>query len=209
MQNQRLPSQLQQLHGSLFTVATPNIFAIRCFINALAPFGFFTLSVTFMMLLLFMLFMSIYCMKGFKQYVTEDEDVANTIAKLPKDFQELVKGYKFLFEPHNTLKGDDGHVGMITNKPKKIIRIAGPWRYSRDFVVLHEIAHLVYEAYIRGTSLEKEWEIIAKNTKNKKEDETAEELMCHAFAATYCEHPPVIHYHPEWVKFIKKLSKVK
>lgn len=145
-------------------------------------------------------------MKGFKKYVTEDGDVAKTIAKLPPQYQELVRGYKFLFEPRNTLEGDDGHVGVISNHPKKIIKVAAPWRYSREFTVLHEVAHLVYETFIRGTPLEKQWEKLALSVKNRKKDEPAEELFCHGFAATYCDHPPVIHYHDEWVKFIKNLT---
>jgi hypothetical protein len=148
-------------------------------------------------------------MNGFKNFVTEDGDVAKTIAKLPIHHQELVKGYKFLFEPHNTLKGDKGHVGMIVNKPEKVIRIAAPWRYSREFTTLHEIAHLVHELYVKGTPLEKEWKIIVSNTKNKKKDESPEELFCHSYAATFCQHPPSIHDHPEWRSFINKVCKIK
>jgi len=149
-------------------------------------------------------------MKGFKHFVNEDEDVAKTLAKLPAHHRELVKGYKFLFEPGNTLKGDDGHVGIIVNKPNKIVRVAAPWRYSREFTTLHEIAHLVYEMYIRpNPAIVKEWENIVKNTKNKKEDESAEELWCHSYAASFCAHPPTIHYHLEWVAFIKKCCKIK
>lgn len=144
-------------------------------------------------------------MKSFKDFVTEDEDVAKTIARLPMQCQKLVKGYKVQFEPHNTLKGDKGHVGMITNTPEKLIRIASPWRYGRQFTLLHEIGHLAYEAYIRGTPLEKKWEKLAFSVENRKKDESAEELWCHSFAAVYCDHPPAIHYHPEWVRFIKNL----
>ena len=149
-------------------------------------------------------------MKSFKEFVTEeDEDVGKTIAKLPPHHQELVKGYKFLFEPGNTLKGDDGHVGMIVNKPKKVIRIAAPWRYGREFTLLHEISHLVYEVYIKGTSLEKEWEKLAFSVPNRKKDEPAEELWCHSFAAHFCKYPPLIHYHKVWDDFIKKCCEIK
>jgi len=144
-------------------------------------------------------------MDGFKGFVKEDEDVGKTIAKLPKRIQALVKGYKFLFEPGNTLHNDDGHVGIIVNKPKKIIRIAAPWRYSREFTVLHEIAHLVYEAYIRNTELEKQWSGVVKANKNRKKDEPDEENFCHAFAAYYCDHPPVVHHNEEWRNFMSKL----
>lgn len=146
-------------------------------------------------------------MKGFKKYVTENEDVADTIAKLPKHHQALVKGYKFLFEPGNTLHGDDGHVGEISNHPKKIIRISGPYRFSREHVVLHEIAHLVYEFYVKGTPLEKEWEGIVKNTKHKKEDEPPEENFCHAYASRYTKFKLTVFDHKDWYDFIDRLPK--
>jgi hypothetical protein len=46
----------------------------------------------------------------------------------------------------------------------------------------YEIAHLVYEFYVRGTPLEVEWGRIEKSTPNKKENESAEENFCHAYA---------------------------
>lgn len=148
-------------------------------------------------------------MQGFREFVThENDDVKKTISQLPSHHQALVKGYEFLFEPHNTLKGDDGHVGVITNKPRKIIRVAAPWRWSREFTVLHEIAHLVYEAYIRGTELEKEWEKVALAEPNRKKDESAEELFCHSYAAKFCKFPPSVHFHPKWINFIKKVCAI-
>ena len=144
-------------------------------------------------------------MKGFRQFVKEDEDVAKTLAKLPKQHQEMVKGYQFLFEPGNTLKGDKGHVGMIVNMPKKIVRIAAPWNYGREFTLIHEIAHIVYEVYIRNTPLEKEWEKIALSVKDRKKDEPPEELFCHAYANHFAKNKIVIHNHPEWDHFIARV----
>jgi hypothetical protein len=146
-------------------------------------------------------------MKGFKKYFKEDDDVEKTLQRIPKSHRDLVDGYKFLFEPHNTLKDDPGHVGLIRNHPQKEIIIASPWRHPREYTMLHEVAHLVYEKYIRGTKLEKEWEKIVKSTRNKKKDETAEELLCHAYANHYSEHKLVIHHHATWTKFIKNLPK--
>lgn len=143
-------------------------------------------------------------MQGFKNYVKQDADVAKTIAKLPKQFQELVRGYTFLFEPGNTLNGDPGHVGMIVNQPKKIIKVSAPWNYGREFTVLHEIAHLVYEKFIRS-KLEKEWAKIALSEPNRKKDESAEELFCHAFANCFARNKIEIHNHPKWDDFIKSL----
>ena len=148
-------------------------------------------------------------MNGFKQFVTEDEDVAKSLAKLPAHHRMLVKGYKFLFEPGNTLKGDDGHVGMIVNKPNKVVRIAAPWNYGREFTLLHEIAHLVYEVYIRGTPFEKSWEQLSMSTPDRKKDEPAEELFCHAYANHFAKNKIEIHNHPEWDQFIRKVCAVK
>lgn len=148
-------------------------------------------------------------MKGFKQFVTEDEDVSKTLAKLPAHHRELLKGYKFLFEPHNTLQGDDGHVGMIVNQPKKIIRIAAPWNYGREFTVLHEIAHIIYEMFVRGTELEQAWAKLALSEPNRKKDEPPEELWCHCYASMFVKYPPMIHHHAEWVEFIKKICRMK
>lgn len=141
-------------------------------------------------------------MKGFKGWIEEKDDVKESIGKLPKSYQKLVTGYKIVFEIGNTLKGDDGHVGMVVNKPKKLIRVAAPWRFGREFALLHECAHLVYEVYMTP-ELKKEWSKITKATKDRKEDESEEELFCHAFAAYYTKFPPAIHDHEEWRKFIK------
>lgn len=110
-----------------------------------------------------------------------------------------------MFEPGNTLKGDDGHVGMIVNKPKKLVRIAAPWNYGREFTVLHEIAHLVYEVYVRNTPFEKAWEKLSLSTPNRKMDEPPEELFCHAYACYFAKNKIEIHHHPAWDRFIKKV----
>jgi hypothetical protein len=185
--------------NSLFTFKMPRAKRLR------PLFGDVTLTFSFIVIIYGR---DIYiCMKGFKRFVNEDEDVQKTIAKLPRHHQILVKGYKFQFEPGNTLKGDDGHVGMIVNKPEKIIRIAAPWRFGREFTLLHEIAHLVYEFYVRGTPLEVEWGRIEKSTPNKKENESAEENFCHAYANVYASMKITIHTHPEWKEFILRLPK--
>lgn len=141
-------------------------------------------------------------MKGFKKWVTEDDDVKATLAKIPKSHQKLVKGFKIVFEPRNTLEGDDGHVGMVINKPKKMIRIASPWNYGREFTLLHEVAHLVWAVFMTP-ELKKEWGAITKRTKDKKKDENEEELFCHSYANTYAKNKVTIHDHAEWDKFIR------
>jgi len=146
-------------------------------------------------------------MGDFKKFLSQEDknNIEKTLDKLPSHHKKLVKGYKFIFETESTLKNDKNHVGMIINHPQKIIRLAAPWLHSRSFVLLHEIAHLVYEAFVRGTKLEKKWQKIAMSTKNRKKNENAEELFCHAYGATYCDYPPIIHYHKNWIKFIKNL----
>lgn len=145
-------------------------------------------------------------MGSFKNFIEENGDINKSLSKLPEAHRRLVKGYKIKFEPHNTLKGDDGHVGMIINKPNKVIRIASPWNYGREWALLHEIGHLVWAAFIKGTPFEQQWDHIAQNTKHKKKDENAEELFCHGYADCYCKNKIVIHHHPEWEQFIKSLG---
>lgn len=146
---------------------------------------------------------------GFRLFIETsiDSEVKDTIKKLPEAFRKLVKGYKFKFQSGCTLKGYKDSVGMIhlNNKQKKEIHVAAPWRFSREFTMLHELGHLIYEDRIKG-ELKKEWEKIVKNTK-KKANQSAEELFCHAFAARYTgDKAPRIHDHPEWQKFIDKVA---
>lgn len=145
-------------------------------------------------------------MGDFKKYF-EDEDVKKTLAKLPQAIQELVKGYKISFQPRNTLAHDKQHVGMITNHPKKEINVSSPWNVGREFTLLHEISHLAYEKWIRGSKWEKEWEGIVKDTKDKKKDETPEELWCHHFANSFVKYPLVIHSHPTWKAYLDRFLK--
>jgi hypothetical protein len=141
----------------------------------------------------------------FKQFVeSQESDIEATLAKIPKKHKALVKGYKFKFQDGNTLKGDDGHVG-ITDEDNKTITICAPWVYARQFTTLHEIAHLLWKQMT--PKLKKEWELLIKQTKMKKQDrQNAEELFCMAYGATYTKHPPLTYCHKKWIKFIKKLQ---
>lgn len=129
----------------------------------------------------------------------EKNNVENTVKKLPEGHQELLKGYKINFTGRNTLNGDKNHIGYIF---KNRIEVCAPWRYSREFTVLHEIAHLIYEK-LMTKELKAEWAKIAKKNKKQNQDNN-EENFCMAYAATYSKHPPMTHYHPEWIKFIKE-----
>jgi hypothetical protein len=146
---------------------------------------------------------NIYNVNGFKKYMSEESDVKKTLEKIPAAHRKLAQEFKLDFESSNTLKGDGDHVGVIQTHPKPQIRVASPWHYGREFVLLHEIAHIVYEKYVRGTEFEKKWIAICKATPNKKKDEPAEENWCHGYSNYFCKHKVVIHTHPEWERYFK------
>lgn len=148
-------------------------------------------------------------MNGFKQFCEQskeqEENLKSSLSKIPKRHGDLIKGYKLKWTCDNVLDGDDGHVGII-NPQDKTITIAAPYRYSREHTFLHELAHKVWEAFVApNPMLVKKWRLIVKNTKNKMH-QNAEELFCHGYAATYGQNPPTIHYHKDWVNFIKHLK---
>lgn len=134
----------------------------------------------------------------------EADDIKRLLEKIPKAHAALVKGYRWKFQAGNTLHGDSEHVGFIDNKTKEIV-VAGPWNYGREFTVLHEIGHKVYDLLDRNTKLT--WDKIVKNTKMKPGDrQPPQELFCHAYAATYTKRPPVSYCHPNWIRFIRTIS---
>ncbi len=149
-------------------------------------------------------------MNGFKHFLLvelskeQEKDIESSLAKLPKKHRELIKGYKFKFQPGNTLKGDGEHVGII-NPVTKTVTIAAPWNYPREFTFLHELGHKVWEFFV-NEKMRKEWDCIVKRTKHKQK-QNAEELFCMAYANHYAKNQIEIHNHPEWDKFVKKLPK--
>ncbi len=152
-------------------------------------------------------------MTGFREFLQNlfetqaQEEVKDTIKKLPKAHQALVRGYRFKFEGGCTLNGSDDNIGMIhlNDDKKKEIHVAAPWNYGRQFAFLHEIGHLVYEKYMAGNrEMKKKWQKIVNKTKHKLK-QPAEELFCHAYANTYAKNKIEVHNHPEWEKFIKAL----
>ena len=148
---------------------------------------------------------------GFKEFLSESvqQEVKETLKKLPKSHQALVKGYKFKFESGCTLHGSKENIGMIhlNNNKKKEIHVAAPWNYARSFAMLHEVAHLVYEKYLANNpKLKKKWQEIIKKTKHKL-NQSAEELWCHAYANHFVKHKVEIHNHPEWEKYMEDFCK--
>lgn len=150
----------------------------------------------------------IYGMEGFRIYVEESEagqaDLKKTLAKLPKAHQDLVKGYSWKFQGGNTLEGDGEHVGLLDSEKKKIT-IAAPWNYGREYAVLHEIAHLVWESYV-DASRKESWQQIV-NATDDKQHQSAEELFCMAYATHYAKNKIDIHSHGTWDRFIDQIPK--
>ena len=141
----------------------------------------------------------------FRSFVEAQEamkDVKKTLIKLPKSHAALVKGYKYVFKGDNTLDGD--HIGELDTGKKKIT-VAAPWNYGRQYAILHEIGHAVWE-HLVDDDKKKEWQRIVKSTKNK-QNQNAEELFCMAYADFYAKNKVVIHNHPEWEKFVRNLPK--
>lgn len=134
----------------------------------------------------------------------EVTDIKKLLHKIPKSHAQLVKGYGWKFHPGNTLNGDEEHVGYMDDLEKEIA-VAAPWNYGREFTILHEIAHRVWE-HLVPEEKKKEWKEIVKRT-DEKQEQSAEELFCMAYANNYVKNKIVIHDHEEWKEFIKGLPK--
>jgi len=150
-------------------------------------------------------------MENFKTFLESEEqrNVKSIISKLPKKHQQLLDGFKVVFEPNNTLKNDNDNIGYIF---KKKIVVAAPWNYGRSMVTLHEIAHLVWEK-LMTSQLKKEWKKLVSSTieDQKKNipsrsvnalDQDHEEIFCMSYASTYMKHPPVTYLNSKWQDFI-------
>lgn len=139
----------------------------------------------------------------FLEFLEKDEEISDInrlLDSIPRSHAALVRGYAWKFQPGNTLDGDDEHVGYIDHG-KKEIAVAAPWRYPREFTILHEIAHQVWNHLT--PDVREEWhQMVKKNPHRQKQND--QELFCMAYAATYSTHPPITHYHPAWEKFIKE-----
>ena len=146
-------------------------------------------------------------MGDFRDFFESNEtDARASIGKLPRSHQALVRGFSLNFQPAGTLKGDDGHIGKVEDTPRRKITLASPWYYPREFALLHEIAHLVYAKWIKGTKLEKEWNRLCLGTKGKVK-QNCEEIFCHSYASYYSHNKVVKHDHENLESFIKKLPK--
>jgi len=133
----------------------------------------------------------------------EQTDIARTLSKIPPQHRELVQGYNWKFHPGNTLNGDDKHIGYMDDHEKEIA-VAGPWNYGREFTILHEIAHRVWENLL-PPQVKQAWAQIVAKTPNK-QDQNPEELFCMAYANHFAKNKIVVHDHPQWHMFIKRLT---
>ena len=144
----------------------------------------------------------------------EKRDVLKTVGKLPPTHRNLIKGFDWKFQGGNTLSGDDQHVGYMDNYEKEIA-VAAPWNYSREFTILHEIAHTVWERL--PNQLKHQWAAIIQKTKHQQAannpdnkdclNQNPEELFCMSYASFYAKHKVATYNHPEWMNFIKNLPR--
>lgn len=144
-------------------------------------------------------------MMDFREFLLETADQADikrTLAKLPKSHQKLVSDYKISFQPGNTLKNDKEHIGYIDNAKKTIV-IAAPYNYGREFTLLHEIGHRIWEKLVTH-KMRIKWHEIVSKTKNKQK-QNDEEMFAMSYANFYAKNKITIHNHEAWNDFIKKL----
>lgn len=135
-------------------------------------------------------------LKSFKLFLKDDEDsrLKDLLKKIPSNHRDLLKNISIKFQNGHTIKGSKKFVGSSDDKEFKI---AAPWFYSREFVVLHEIGHLVWDN-ILSSDQKKEWKSICKKN--------SEECFCHAYANFYVKHQLKSLIKPEQIKFLTKLS---
>lgn len=151
---------------------------------------------------------NIYKIMRFKQYLSGEEkkDVQKTLEKIPKHHADLVKDYKITLQPNNSLRGDDGHIGYIDEKNKKIV-VSAPWNYGREYTLLHEVGHAVWK-YILDDGKKEEWKkIVSKvRSKNKKDlNQNDEEIFCMSYAQHYAKNKLCKYDHEELDKFISSI----
>ena len=144
--------------------------------------------------------------KRFLETQEEEKDIQNTLNKIPDSHAELVRGFTWKFHSGNTLDGDDQHVGYMDDEQQEIA-VAGPWNYGREFTILHEIAHKVWEKLPK--QLHQQWvNVVNKIEKNDEAlNQNPEELFCHFYAAYYSKNPPAKFYQKEPFQFIEGLPK--
>lgn len=146
---------------------------------------------------------------NFKIFLENEEisGLAKTLSNVPKRHRELIHNFELKFNNDTTL--DKKNVGL---KCGKKINIASPWHYSKEFVTLHELGHVVWENL--SSKIKNKWKKLLKKTiKEQKKNsnskpslnQNTEEIFCMAYASTYSKHPSSVFYNKEWVNFIKSI----
>jgi len=144
-------------------------------------------------------------MKNFRQFFEqseEEKDIQETIAKLPRSHQTLIKDFKLKFQGGNTLKKDDEHIGYMDSKTGEMV-VASPWKYSREFTFLHEVGHVVYDHL--NESMKKKWKQLVAQVQTPYKG-SPEETFCMFYAQTYVKHKLLGFAIPQFVNFIKLLT---
>jgi hypothetical protein len=138
----------------------------------------------------------------------EKKDIEKTLSRLPSSHRQLVQNYRWKFHPGNTLNGDDEHVGYIDDNDKEIA-VAGPWNYGREFTILHEVGHKVWERLVPPEMKHRWHQIASKMTPAQKEDESLkqepEEIFCMCYAQKYAQNKMEKFNNPLWQKFMEDL----
>jgi hypothetical protein len=146
------------------------------------------------------------------KYFLESEEKSNlekTISRLPKKHRELIHNYKFKYKDKTTL--DKKNVGLLCGDK---IEIAGGWNYSKEFVTLHEVGHVVWEKL--SSSEKHKWKDLLSRTiddQKKKADKISksslnqnpEEIFAMTYACAYSKHPSHYFYNKKWIKFVKSI----
>lgn len=148
-------------------------------------------------------------MNGFYKFYEDkvNDEAEESLKKLPEKHRHLIKGYKFKFEDGCNLKGYPDSIGLIHlgNPDKKIIQVAAPWRYGREFAFLHEVAHLIFDKLCKS-KWKTEWEKTVKLHK-KRQKQNNEELWCMAYANHFAQHKNMTHTHSAWESYMTDFCK--
>ncbi len=140
----------------------------------------------------------------------EERDIVKTLSRLPSSHAALVQGFQWKFHPGNTLNGDQQHVGYIDDR-QKVIAVASPWNYGREFTVLHEVAHKVWEKFVApNPELVRKWRSLCqKKTQKQMKDNSLsqdpEELFCMSYSQRYCKNKIEKFDNPYWLQFIDSI----
>lgn len=147
---------------------------------------------------------------SFKLFLENEEIsvLAKTLENVPKKHRELINNFELKYKDGTTL--DKKNVGL---KCGKKIQIASPWHYSKEFVTLHELGHVVWENI--SLKIKNKWKKLLKRTiKEQKQNsnsksslnQSAEEIFCMAYASAYSKHPSSAFYNKSWITFIKSIK---